>query len=68
MPVPKVKGKERSRTRQGRWRKKRSDSAERINLEFLEARKKDIEDKIRGLENDLTIINVLIERNLTKGE
>lgn len=62
MPVPKVRGKERSRTKKGTWRKKRRDWSEAQKLDFLKARKNDILDNIEALENELAIVNVLIER------
>lgn len=61
-PVPKVKGKERTRTKKGTWRKKRKDRIERQKMEFLEARKGDILDKIEALKNELAIVNVLLTR------
>lgn len=61
-PVPRVKDRERSRTKKGRWRKKRSDVVKRQKREFLEARKNDILDKIETLQTQLAIVNVLLKK------
>lgn len=56
MTVPKVKGKERSRTKSGRWRKKRSDVGKKRmrneNMVWRKARKKPVIIEFREVDGD----------------